>query len=887
VITLPGALHAHIRQGGTAVLPSRQRAHAARLAYAAASLSAGHRVWATPDVLAIDGWLRREIERLAMRDARLPRLLTQAEEWWLWRQCTAEATSELPLLNRGALAEALRRSGELAFNFCIDRSSGAELGGEELAVARRVDDLVHERSRTLGAATLTAMPDHASWPGPALPAVFRGFLPPTPRLDALSALQGPTKEPEPLRTRPHVVIAADEDEELERIAEWCRTQIAKDPTARLLVMLPGTAGRRERLATQVHQALDPGGWLRPGPEDRQRIVIEGGQPLAQLPAVGHALAALSWLAGCLPAPTQATLPGQWLNAPYWRGSAACRALLAGWLRERRGPGLEQAPGPLIRQLGQAPAALKVAAAELVSQITVASAALEHSDGSPREWAMRLDLALTALGWPGERPRDSGEQQTVVRFRGLLDELGSLAVSTGPVTRESAIQWLTELAERTAFRPADEDPVVTITPQLIDPVVRYDGVWVAGLHAGGWPLPVQPDPYIPLQKQLKAGVPQASAKGRLGEAQALLAAWRAATLELRMSAPARAEDLELLPSPLLTPWRSAEPPRVSTRLWLPYRMHREGLLDSLADPVGMRWPAGRALPSGTRSLELQNQCPFRAYAELRLACGERPAAQELGIAPELRGHLLHGALQRLWKLLKNSGGLAAQEGSGLAALIKQCVSEALEALRGRESQPGSAAAFEREARRAERLIARLCELERERAPFTVAATELATSLTLGGWPLNVRIDRVDALSGGGRAILDYKSGRRVAADWYGERPSHPQLLAYLAALPEEVVALATVNVNAREVRFEGVARVAGLLPEVKAALGATPEVTSEEAWRLRQRDWLARIEQLAVAFGAGQASVEPRPGACKLCHLMSLCRIADRGHLPAAASPARS
>jgi probable DNA repair protein len=499
----------------------------------------------------------------------------------------------------------------------------------------------------------------------------------------------------------------------------------------------------------------------------------------------------------------------------------------------------------------------------------------------------LDAALAELGWPGDRSLDSGEQQTVLRFRELLDELGSLALTSGPVTRESAIQWLTELAERTAFRPADEDPVVTITPQLIDPVVRYDAMWVAGLHAGGWPLPVQPDPFISLQKQLAAGVPQASARGRLIEAQALLGAWRAATGELVLSTPARAEDLELLPSPLLTPWRSAAAPGAVTRMWLPYLMHRDGLLTSLADSVGAPWQAGRALPAGTRSLELQNQCPFRAYAELRMACGERPAAQE-GIAPELRGQLLHAALQRLWKRLKDSAGLTAQEGYALAVLIQQCVSETLEALGGRESQSGSAAAFAREARRAERLIARLCEIERDRTPFAVVATELEASLTLGGWPLNVRIDRIDALPGAGRAILDYKSGRRLAADWYGERPSHPQLLAYLAALGEEVVALATVNVNAREVRFEGVAREAGLLPEVKGVLGATPGQEISEAWRVRQREWLTRVEQLAIAFGSGQATVDPRAGACKLCHLMSLCRIADRAHPePAAVSSSRS
>src|SRR5207248_2118262 len=149
------------------------------------------------------------------------------------------------------------------------------------------------------------------------------------------------------------------------------------------------------------------------------------------------------------------------------------------------------------------------------------------------------------------------------------------------------------------------------------------------------------------------------------------------------------------------------------------------------------------------------------------------------------------------------------------------------------------ALARECRRAARLILRLCERERDRSPFSVHTLESDAELTLAGASLRMRIDRVDALAGGGRAILDYKSGRRVSADWYGERPTHPQLLAYSEALGEEVVALATVSVNAREVRFDGIARSPGLLPAVRAvrAAGAT------DAWAEQQRAWRAILTGL--------------------------------------------
>ena len=104
MIRLPSELSQVILRGGTVVVPSRQRAHAARLAYAAAELAQNHRVWTTPEVLSVDAWLTREVERYAASAGiGVPRLLSPAEDWFLWRQCAAEATGDLELVNRGAL----------------------------------------------------------------------------------------------------------------------------------------------------------------------------------------------------------------------------------------------------------------------------------------------------------------------------------------------------------------------------------------------------------------------------------------------------------------------------------------------------------------------------------------------------------------------------------------------------------------------------------------------------------------------------------------------------------------------------------------------------------------------------------------------------------------
>jgi ATP-dependent helicase/DNAse subunit B len=284
-----------------------------------------------------------------------------------------------------------------------------------------------------------------------------------------------------------------------------------------------------------------------------------------------------------------------------------------------------------------------------------------------------------------------------------------------------------------------------------------------------------------------------------------------------------------------------------------------------------WSSQLPLPSGTRSLELQNQCPFRAYAELRLGSQEL-GVPEPGIAPDARGKLLHDALQRLWDRLGDSRALVALSAQSRGELIDSCIDEAAAALAaaGEDSVPGPALA--RECRRTARLIGRLLDVERRRAPFRVWHTEYASRLRVAGQELRLRIDRLDALASGGVAILDYKSGRRVSPDWYGDRPSHPQLLAYLAAVGDDVVAMATVNVTAREVRFDGIAVSDELLPKVTGVEAAGGQ--SQDAWHVRVGEWRGLVERLTAAFAAGQAVVDPKPRACDFCQVASVCRVGD-------------
>jgi RecB family exonuclease len=323
------------------------------------------------------------------------------------------------------------------------------------------------------------------------------------------------------------------------------------------------------------------------------------------------------------------------------------------------------------------------------------------------------------------------------------------------------------------------------------------------------------------------------------------------------------------------------------VWLPARMHRGHETEPFSDEQGRRWNAAEPLPRGTRSLDLQNTCPFRAYAELRLGA-TRPEIPEPGVPLNIRGQLLHAALERLWAELLDSRALGQLADEALEALIARCVQEAAAQLaapqerrRGHRAPSGQLDMFReipralaRDCRRAELLIAALCQLDRTRGEFRVVSTERGVDLRLAGARLRMRVDRIDELADGGLVVLDYKTGAHRAADWYGERPTYPQLLAYLSALGDEVAALAAVWVSSRELRFDGVSRTPGLLPGVQSAR-AERGTAPEAAWQTRRHGWRIILERLVGAFLAGEARLDPKPGACRGCHVISICRIGER------------
>jgi probable DNA repair protein len=451
---------------------------------------------------------------------------------------------------------------------------------------------------------------------------------------------------------------------------------------------------------------------------------------------------------------------------------------------------------------------------------------------------------------------------------VLEDLAAIGARMGPRTAGDALRTLRALLERRVLRLPPSDSAVTLCGALADPIVRYDGIWITGLHAEAWPPPAQLDPFIPAPALRRARVPAANPAARLAQAREVLRRCRLAARHLVASWPAHGDEGEHLPSPLLAEWGVTRSATIDVPLDSLVRSIRASRrVEAFEDGRGEPWPARRTLPSGSRAIEYQSRCAFRAYAELRLASAPLKTPRP-GVGPLDRGRLLHKALELAWRTLGSSHALEAASRDGtLAQLIESCVQRAGDETLPAPADAAARAAQRRERRRAARLLGELAELERQRPPFRVLATEARRRIEIEGAALEVRIDRIDELDDGALALFDYKTGHTGAVDWLAARVGNPQLLVYTLAADGPPAALAMIRLASRRIAYRGMADRRDRLPKISAPLDAAH-------WREQLGRWRELVGRFAQDFLEGNAEVDPLGGACTVCHLHAFCRIAE-------------
>jgi probable DNA repair protein len=574
--------------------------------------------------------------------------------------------------------------------------------------------------------------------------------------------------------------------------------------------------------------------------------------------------------------------GRLLRSPYLAGAeteAEGRALFDRFLRSLR---RDSCPIETLRSLADRQSLPKL------SRIFAALARRRQGARrrGPYGWREDLESLLEKVGWPGERPLDSREYQVVKAWREkLLPRFAALDAVSRPLSRAEAVGLLRRLAAEIEFQVEKPDPGLQVCGILEAGGLDFDHLWVLGLHENAWPPPPRPNPFIPLDLQVRCGMPHADAGRETDFARRVMARLAASAPRVIFSHPLQEGDCGLRASPLIAGLPASD--ALSVAEHDPVRiLHTAGPeLESVADVRGPALPVQVTASGGTGILRDQALCPFRAFARHRLSTRSLDVVGP-GLDPSTRGTLAHAVLERFWRRMNSHKRLSALAASEREDVLRDCVALAVEDyFKDRPPRPPETM-LENERERLRSLLGEwLSAVEDLRpAPAREVETEKEHEDEFGGLRIRTRVDRIDTLEDGRRVVIDYKTGRVALDDLFGDRLLEPQLPVYAAGFTNAGLAgVAIGELRRGGCSLKGVARDSDIFSRGEAFGGSRLAARHDlEDWDGLLEKWRSRLDDLGGEFRSGLAAVNPvsRQKACRICDLAGLCRVDEAASIPA-------
>ncbi|MGH9665803.1 MAG: PD-(D/E)XK nuclease family protein [Bryobacteraceae bacterium] len=865
-------LLAQARRGATLVTASRRLARTLRQGYNQWRRAEGDTVWPTPEILPWDAWLETlwdaHLFRAPAGDSGI--LLSPPQERALWRRIVERATADDSLLDSVATAEAASSSWSLLQAWNLNWRILRDATGEDTAAFL---GWAEEFERVCAAGRWV---DRASLPDRLMSALHGLPLPHTVFLAGFEELspqqrrfldacreQGVRVALAEIASAPDTLAAIriafrDSREEIRAAARWARGWLEAGAKGPVGVVVPALGQMRETVERIFTATLHPAASLTRGIGEKL-FNISAGRPLQAYPIVHAALAILE----LEPFRNDCARVGNLLRSRHLSGGDAewtARASLDARLRR---DGMARVSMDRLKTLTRKES-LPLFARALEKWQTVRSPLAPRQ--RPSGWSRAFSTLLDALGWPGSRTLDSREYQVVAEWNGILSELARLD-SVVPILRyRDALQELKRLAKDTLFQPEGTSAPIQILGLLEASGLHFEHLWIAGLHDEAWPAPARPDPFLPVEIQRKLRMPHASPERELEFARTITGRLLSSSEDIVVSYPVQDADGELGPSSLILALR---PVAAGDFPLIDYPLHRNAILnsarlESVVDARAPLVPPGALQHGGARLFELQAACPFRAFAEWRLAA-QALESPEPGLDERARGILVHSALEKLWRELRSHERLVSLPAGLLEEVVQRAVSGAIEDFSRRRGGdlPENFIAIER--LRLENLLAAWLQVEAGRSAFEVVQPEGERYAELGGIRFLLRLDRVDRVPDGREVIVDYKTGNPTAAGWVGPRPDSPQLPLYAVAHAGPLAGMLFGQVRVGALRMIGIGDSAAIAPGIKPA--------DLQECRVEWREVLTRLGE---EFRTGHAAVDPKDPnkTCRICKLHALCRVRE-------------
>ncbi len=860
-LACPG-LFSSFEKNTAVVAPSRFLAAVANHEFSNSQLDQGRATWERTPILSLGAWLTRCWQEARYASPDIPALLSPSQENFLWTRIIEENQPEL--FDVDTAARMTSRAARLLAEWQIPPGDEGWPERGDAAQFRQWLSLFKQQCESKGliarANLWSRLPDWIAKRFCALqPVTFLLPNSPVPALFGLQQALGPRARhlhfeiPFPRSTAAAKQLPSQE-EEAEFAARWARGAWEANPSHSIALFVAGLPSRRKEIESAFHDVFYPGACRALLDDDLKARTLA---PLAYNIATPGPLHAEPLIAGALllleiaqPRISMGT-GGALLRSPWIAGAAAERKARAlADLALRRTRELDVSLSEIETASGNCPRLKRILPG--VRGMLQRRGDLDTFGA----WSEFIGDLLEAFGWPGDEDLNPPEQSALEAWKNALSELASLSLVAEELSLGTALAQLRRLLE-SGFDPVDG---LLAPVQILDATqaagLAFDSTLVLGVGEDSWP-PTQPgNPFIPLPIQRKYHVPGSSAHRRSSDSEQF-------TAEVFGSAPSVGVAWSGRLSPSVRRFFRNE--ATFEDIWegkTTWQSFKPALLEEQVDVQAPPFVSDSTARGGSGLIKSQSLCPFRAFAEYRLASSSLDEGC-LGFDVRDRGGHLHSVLEFVWQKLGSLDKLKSTPSGELEKLVQDAANEAV---KPRSSSFGKIASLV-EIERLKQVTLDWLAIERERQqPFTVEIVEGEQYAELGGLKLRLRIDRVDRLRNGGLVLIDYKSGEQKRSKLTCPRPEEPQLLVYAAGVGDQVEGIMFAQLKRDDPRPVGVTR------EKHFKTGRTVDVLGR-GWDTRMEESRSEVERIAAQFKSGYAAVDPKTGAvCGYCTQTPLCRI---------------
>ena len=459
------------------------------------------------------------------------------------------------------------------------------------------------------------------------------------------------------------------------------------------------------------------------------------------------------------------------------------------------------------------------------------------------WRQFFRQLLDDLGWPGHHNLSTFEYQQREHWQRLLEQfcsLDNLGIEVGLTT---ARKHLIQMAQDAVFHPQTGDAPLQILGLLEGAGLRFDQLWIVGMHSQNFPATVNINPLLPVDFQRSHGMPHSLPERELAIAKALWRDYRHNVDQLIASYPAMRGEEQLTASPLLWDLQTIKPEQLVDNIKRQPSWLQRSDSTELVEETSIAYSAEREkIRGGSELLKNQSLLPFNAFASHRLWATplEQP---KLGLDARDRGSLLHDILYRLWREWQSAEQLYSLTEQQLSDRLSQVIDDSLTALGTRHPILLGPCFRQLEHNRLHKLVSAWLELEKSRPAFEISDLESAASVDFGDLQIRLQLDRVDQVNGRS-LVIDYKSGEVTPSHWQGERPKDPQLPLYIMATNPQASGCAFAQIKGGNIKFVGIG---------ETALFDRQNIV--ENWPEQLEQWQRSLTNLANEFISGLATIE--------------------------------